>query len=289
MRFFYRLKRKDGTYAVREAVGHAHTGAPQFSPDPSNQAPFCQAIFLTSRPYPTKNAGLLDTFPEHKIENERLKRRIAALRREEEAEELEAQRQWMLRRDSLSDDPRMRDSSSTTVDGRMPPPDRPVVDSELTRENLEGLAAGSQPDLLRDKMARYELGSHANTADTLTGLGYKAWARGRAAGASTSSRSTPRQITGDAGIAIPLGRDTRQGEKKKQKVAEENICTDCGTLESPEWRKGPQGPKTLCNACGLRWAKRERKTLASEGSCTAPADSGEQGRGGAKRARSTLC
>lgn len=32
-----------------------------------------------------------------------------------------------------------------------------------------------------------------------------------------------------------------------------------GTLESPEWRKGPGGPKTLCNACGLRWAKKEKK------------------------------
>lgn len=36
-------------------------------------------------------------------------------------------------------------------------------------------------------------------------------------------------------------------------------CSECGTVESPEWRKGPAGPKTLCNACGLRWAKRQRK------------------------------
>ena len=36
-----------------------------------------------------------------------------------------------------------------------------------------------------------------------------------------------------------------------------------GTLESPEWRKGPNGPKTLCNACGLRWAKKEKKKSAS--------------------------
>jgi hypothetical protein len=37
------------------------------------------------------------------------------------------------------------------------------------------------------------------------------------------------------------------------------VCSDCGTLDSPEWRKGPKGPKTLCNACGLRWAKKEKK------------------------------
>lgn len=37
------------------------------------------------------------------------------------------------------------------------------------------------------------------------------------------------------------------------------FCHSAGTLESPEWRKGPNGPKTLCNACGLRWAKKEKK------------------------------
>jgi len=38
-----------------------------------------------------------------------------------------------------------------------------------------------------------------------------------------------------------------------------------GTLESPEWRKGPTGPKTLCNACGLRWAKKEKKRSVPHG------------------------
>ncbi|KAI9351844.1 PAS domain-containing protein [Pilaira anomala] len=37
------------------------------------------------------------------------------------------------------------------------------------------------------------------------------------------------------------------------------VCADCGTTASPEWRKGPHGPKTLCNACGLRWAKKNKK------------------------------
>jgi hypothetical protein len=45
------------------------------------------------------------------------------------------------------------------------------------------------------------------------------------------------------------------------------VCSECGAVESPEWRKGPQGPKTLCNACGLRWAKKTRK---EEGSSISP-------------------
>ncbi|KAL2156818.1 hypothetical protein VTH06DRAFT_4507, partial [Thermothelomyces fergusii] len=102
--------------------------------------------------------------------------------------------------------------------------------------------------------------THADTIEMLTGLRYQEGERSR--GITTGNPSAA-LITGDVGIAIPLDRDPRSGEKKKKpKLAEEYVCTDCGTLESPEWRKGPGGPKTLCNACGLRWAKREKKKSA---------------------------
>eukprot|EP00201_Polytomella_parva_P005320 CAMPEP_0175078756 /NCGR_PEP_ID=MMETSP0052_2-20121109/24345_1 /TAXON_ID=51329 ORGANISM="Polytomella parva, Strain SAG 63-3" /NCGR_SAMPLE_ID=MMETSP0052_2 /ASSEMBLY_ACC=CAM_ASM_000194 /LENGTH=321 /DNA_ID=CAMNT_0016348813 /DNA_START=390 /DNA_END=1355 /DNA_ORIENTATION=+ len=29
-------------------------------------------------------------------------------------------------------------------------------------------------------------------------------------------------------------------------------CMECGTTSTPQWREGPMGPKTLCNACGVR-------------------------------------
>ena len=34
-----------------------------------------------------------------------------------------------------------------------------------------------------------------------------------------------------------------------------NRCHRCGTTETPEWRRGPKGVRTLCNACGLFHAK----------------------------------
>ena len=37
--------------------------------------------------------------------------------------------------------------------------------------------------------------------------------------------------------------------------AGEKRCTFCGRCSSPEWRRGPQGNRTLCNACGLRYAR----------------------------------
>ncbi|KAK8262725.1 hypothetical protein V6Z12_D13G278200 [Gossypium hirsutum] len=30
-------------------------------------------------------------------------------------------------------------------------------------------------------------------------------------------------------------------------------CPHCEVMETPQWREGPIGPKTLCNACGVRY------------------------------------
>ncbi|KAF6160639.1 hypothetical protein GIB67_019579 [Kingdonia uniflora] len=39
---------------------------------------------------------------------------------------------------------------------------------------------------------------------------------------------------------------------------QENICTHCGisSRSTPMMRRGPAGPRTLCNACGLMWANK---------------------------------
>ncbi|KAL0914116.1 hypothetical protein M5K25_017622 [Dendrobium thyrsiflorum] len=36
-------------------------------------------------------------------------------------------------------------------------------------------------------------------------------------------------------------------------VSGERQCTHCGVQKTPQWRAGPHGPKTLCNACGVRF------------------------------------
>ncbi|CAL9231735.1 unnamed protein product [Arabidopsis halleri] len=35
-------------------------------------------------------------------------------------------------------------------------------------------------------------------------------------------------------------------------------CSDCKTTKTPMWRGGPTGPKSLCNACGIRFRKQRR-------------------------------
>ncbi|EPE09597.1 zinc finger white collar 2 protein wc-2 [Ophiostoma piceae UAMH 11346] len=369
------------SYCIVEVVGHAHVASSRYATNPSNLSPFCQAVFLVARPYPTKNASLLDSFLEHKMENERLRRRIDDLRREEESEDrdddeshTQSQSQgftqtqsqghsqmWRQSLDGRSDLGTSDNGIPGTVSGAtggpavmfragmgvpssisMPPP--PIgnlnmgaagisgalpaglppgmagMSSEeisnmlaqnpaLTRENLEGISA-HKPDSLLDKMMRYNDGktdvtdgsapvagstaspangkragagaggpSAANTISLLTGLYYAEGERSK--GLSTGNRS-PRLIKGDAGIAISANRADRSSmaggtgvtvasdKKKKLRVADEYVCNDCGTLDSPEWRKGPGGPKTLCNACGLRWAKKEKKEKKKAAAMTMP-------------------
>ncbi|QCE16402.1 hypothetical protein DEO72_LG11g3416 [Vigna unguiculata] len=36
------------------------------------------------------------------------------------------------------------------------------------------------------------------------------------------------------------------------------VCADCNTTSTPLWRSGPNGPKSLCNACGIRQRKARR-------------------------------
>ncbi|KAK4262168.1 hypothetical protein QN277_027755 [Acacia crassicarpa] len=39
-------------------------------------------------------------------------------------------------------------------------------------------------------------------------------------------------------------------------------CANCDTTSTPLWRNGPRGPKSLCNACGIRFKKEERRAGA---------------------------
>ncbi|KZT09753.1 uncharacterized protein LAESUDRAFT_722738 [Laetiporus sulphureus 93-53] len=75
------------------------------------------------------------------------------------------------------------------------------------------------------------------------------------------------RFEGDAGSTVG-GEDDENGSKKKLKRSftgtEQYVCVTCGRTDSPEWRKGPMGPKTLCNACGLRWAKKVRTDRAGQ-------------------------
>ncbi|OAY62627.1 GATA transcription factor 16 [Ananas comosus] len=45
----------------------------------------------------------------------------------------------------------------------------------------------------------------------------------------------------------------------EESATELRVCADCRTTKTPLWRGGPSGPKSLCNACGIRYSKKRRE------------------------------
>lgn len=50
--------------------------------------------------------------------------------------------------------------------------------------------------------------------------------------------------------------DMKHGLRVPAKRSRSPSCRTCSTDHTPKWRNGPAGPGTLCNVCGLIYAKR---------------------------------
>lgn len=64
----------------------------------------------------------------------------------------------------------------------------------------------------------------------------------------------------------PLGTDNSSSNNNYSKNHSNNtvrVCADCHTTKTPLWRSGPRGPKSLCNACGIRQRKARRAMAAA--------------------------
>lgn len=83
------------------------------------------------------------------------------------------------------------------------------------------------------------------------GLSYLSGQQGQAQAQAQNANSVP---FNSEPSSVPLNANTPSlsnkrsapngnGDKKTPK------CLGCGAIETPEWRRGPMGPRTLCNAC----------------------------------------
>ncbi|XP_074301500.1 GATA transcription factor 19-like [Silene latifolia] len=69
----------------------------------------------------------------------------------------------------------------------------------------------------------------------------------------SSSNSTPKPSPSNGGSGGGSSGDPLFGRR----------CSNCDTTSTPLWRNGPRGPKSLCNACGIRFKKEERRAAAA--------------------------
>ncbi|KAM0948491.1 putative transcription factor C2C2-GATA family [Dioscorea sansibarensis] len=52
-------------------------------------------------------------------------------------------------------------------------------------------------------------------------------------------------------------------DQQRSKSTHTKSCAICTTTKTPLWRGGPSGPKTLCNACGIKYRKKKEKNNGS--------------------------
>ncbi|KAF9227739.1 hypothetical protein BS17DRAFT_402023 [Gyrodon lividus] len=189
-----------------------------------------RCFFAVAKPYPSRNVAMLNTFLELKIENERLQKRLAELR---------------VRAPSPS---ALLSGTSTSSVGSSP----------ATRGSVPSVAlrsADMSSSYHPPHQPRSPYDDPSPPANQMRGSGYNSLPMHPYGGQHTSA-SGAQPTDGD------LGDDTsRRRKMRKMHNAEQYVCVTCGRTDSPEWRKGPQGPKTLCNACGLRWAKEVRNKV----------------------------
>ncbi|KAF8735826.1 hypothetical protein AX14_001402 [Amanita brunnescens Koide BX004] len=181
----------------------------------------CRCFFAMAKPYPSRNTSMLNTFLELKMEHERLRHRLTELRSQLP--------------------PRTSES----------PPSIPTTSAIYATSTIpsQGLVSVAGPYSKSLDHPRYALSS-ANYEDIMSGSRDVLESTNYGLGSLYSSSAHPDEES-EEGV--------KKKKLKKSHSAEQYVCITCGRTDSPEWRKGPLGPKTLCNACGLRWAKQMRK------------------------------
>lgn len=169
----------------------------------------CRCFFAVARPYPSRNTSVLNAFLELKMEHERLQQRLG---------ELQSQLP-----PHTSASPSSVSTNAAIYATSAIPPQRLLPVSDVYSKSLES-AASRYPYL----SANYEE-VLSGSRDILETTGH---------GLYSSS--------------VHLDDDSEDGTKKKKlkksHPTEQYVCITCGRTDSPEWRKGPLGPKTLCNA-----------------------------------------
>lgn len=71
---------------------------------------------------------------------------------------------------------------------------------------------------------------------------------------TTTTTTTPSpHHSSDTAVAVAPPKKPAPRKRDSGDGGEGRKCLHCATDKTPQWRTGPMGPKTLCNACGVRY------------------------------------
>lgn len=82
-------------------------------------------------------------------------------------------------------------------------------------------------------------------------------AKSAAAAATARTKKTRRPAENAPRPRAPMGRkgSVDGGAAAAAAGVAAPTCKECGTRSTPLWRAGPDGTKSLCNRCGIRWMR----------------------------------
>ncbi|KAI7859050.1 hypothetical protein BDC45DRAFT_496752 [Circinella umbellata] len=223
LKVIFRLQGKDAKYNMVEMTGHVYKSC----------------FFGTVRVTPVKATNTMEEFLELKMENEALKQKLHELQEQQTQHYLEEQQQ----------------QQQQDYNGE---------------EGVTGFVM--EESTVAPHVYTPGISTSYNIAETLslfTGLNYEMGERSRGISMglegellNISSQHINKFPTVVGPVDKEFAHEEPQRKSKKKRIEvepQQYICTSCGTTDSPEWRKGPQGPKTFCNACGIKWRKTQKQ------------------------------
>ncbi|RCH97263.1 blue light receptor [Rhizopus stolonifer] len=238
MRVTYRFLRKDGKHTTLETRGHF----------------FKQGFFGSARSVPAETTRMMDTFLDYKMENEMLKRKVAIAKAK--ANQTKNKKQHI---------PSPQSSTVSSVPSDDFLQQQQENDDDDFEDEFEDLFSSTSNAYGSNVYTQGVLNSYdlSESVSLLTGLHFDLGERSRGISMGVEGELFNAFPSAIGDPASSMDDKFKTGKKRRNDDDIERICTDCGRTDAPEWRKGPKGPKTLCNACGLRWAK-NNKTQADD-------------------------
>lgn len=92
---------------------------------------------------------------------------------------------------------------------------------------------------------------HQMSPSVRSGFAYINTHLGRNAHCTGTSLSCPASSPGYIVTSLDKRVPCAGGGRRPRRM----VCRNCNAHQTPQWRCGPDGPRTLCNACGVRFKK----------------------------------